>query len=527
MNNADHEHGAGGSTEDEEVARFMALANCDEQDAKFMLEASHGNFELAVNAYFEQFGSATSMTPHRPNVHPSSELNISQPASSSRVPMPPRPTAVLTSGHGQSRSAAAHLIPRSSGVLGAVLRVPVAVIRTSFGLAWATFRLSLTMAAFLGDSVLPPRVMRGIRGATANILSQSVTDMDPTDQARWFIRSFKSAHGDCHPRFVEASFRAAMSQAKSEAKFTLVYLHAPEHQDTPNFCSNVLSSPELVSYVNDNFLCWGGNVQHSDAFQLSQRLNVTTYPYIALLNTLPDNRVQLVAALKGKVGLEELVAQLAQAVERYGAMLVVQRAEIQEREYARLLREEQNAEYEAALASDREREMHRVEAEKAIEQQRREQEKAESEARAAVEAVQRRKEEHDAAVNFRRETKRAALPPEPSATDGLLTQQGPSSTFPTSPAPAGNDAAATALVRLRLPDGGSVQRRFFASDSLRLLFDFVDSLDSTTYLRYNLVSSYPKRTFNNEGAEAGITLFEAGLAPQAALFVQPEEEDYN
>lgn len=34
------------------------------------------------------------------------------------------------------------------------------------------------------------------------------------------------------------------------------------------------------------------------SLQLSQRLNVTAYPYVALLNAMPDNRVQLVAALQ-------------------------------------------------------------------------------------------------------------------------------------------------------------------------------------------------------------------------------------
>ena len=45
-------------------------------------------------------------------------------------------------------------------------------------------------------------------------------------------------------------------------------------------------------------------------------------------------------------------------------------------------------------------------------------------------------------------------------------------------------AAATALVRLRLPDGGSAQRRFLASDHLGSVFDFVDSLDTTDFLKY-------------------------------------------
>jgi FAS-associated factor 2 len=99
--------------------------------------------------------------------------------------------------------------------------------------------------------------------------------------------------------------------------------------------------------------------------------------------------------------------------------------------------------------------------------------------RAAGEAEQRRKEEREAAVNRRREAKRAALLPEPSATE-CLTQPAPGSTSQTTTAA---NTSATALVRLRLPDGGSVQRRFDSLSSLRHVFDFVDSLDSTTYLR--------------------------------------------
>jgi hypothetical protein len=51
------------------------------------------------------------------------------------------------------------------------------------------------------------------------------------------------------------------------------------------------------------------------------------------------------------------------------------------------------------------------------------------------------------------------------------------------------------------------------------------TLKMPLFLRYNLVSSYPRKVFSNEGVDTGITLYEAGLVPQAALFVQPEEDD--
>ena len=41
--------------------------------------------------------------------------------------------------------------------------------------------------------------------------------------------------------------------------------------------------------------------------------------------------------------------------------------------------------------------------------------------------------------------------------------------------------------------------------------------------RYTLVSTYPVKVFSRE--QADLTLEDGGLAPQAALFVRPEEEE--
>ena len=48
----------------------------------------------------------------------------------------------------------------------------------------------------------------------------------------------------------------------------LLYSLPPPPQDTPSFCSQVLCSPDLVTYINDHFVCWGGDVQQPDAFQV-------------------------------------------------------------------------------------------------------------------------------------------------------------------------------------------------------------------------------------------------------------------
>jgi len=69
-------------------------------------------------------------------------------------------------------------------------------------------------------------------------------------------------------------------------------------------------------------------------------------------------------------------------------------------------------------------------------------------------------------------------------------------------------------------DGSRVQRRFLKTETLDLVFTFVDSqlpLQIEEYPPYNLVSNFPRKTFTD--ANRSETLQEAALTPQASLFV--------
>lgn len=57
----------------------------------------------------------------------------------------------------------------------------------------------------------------------------------------------------------------------------------PPLQDTDAFCRGTLCAPEVADYCNATFLCWGGDLRHSDAFRLSASLRAAAYPYVALL----------------------------------------------------------------------------------------------------------------------------------------------------------------------------------------------------------------------------------------------------
>ena len=232
------------------------------------------------------------------------------------------------------------------------------------------------------------------------------------------------------------------------------------------------------------------------------------------------------------------------------------RAEAEERDQARRLREEQDADYERSLQVDREREQRRREERERVEREEREREEKEAKIRLVVimtstchyhlylqlvlvssssllhhcraeeEAARRRTRDIEETIERRRREAKASFE----------NSQDPSST---------DQGRSTALIRIRLPDGSNSQRRFESNEKLQRLFDFgevashplspiflsltpislssVDSLDQTSYLHYTLVCSFPRRVYTK--SEGSMTLEEAGLTPQAALFVQPLELD--
>ena len=53
-------------------------------------------------------------------------------------------------------------------------------------------------------------------------------------------------------------------------------------------------------------------------------------------------------------------------------------------------------------------------------------------------------------------------------------------------------------------------------------YDFVDTLEGLSTLRYSLASSYPRRVFNGEMMRQSFQ--DLGLTPQALLFVQPDDD---
>ncbi|KAE9606582.1 hypothetical protein Lal_00026309 [Lupinus albus] len=151
----------------------------------------------------------------------------------------------------------------------------------------------------------------------------------------------------------------------------------------------------------------------------------------------------------------------------------------------RLIREQQDDEYLAALQADREKELKAIEeAEAAREEERRREEES------------RRKLQEEQELETQLAAKEAFLPPEPSS-----------------------DGENVVNLLVRMPDGSRRGRRFLRSDKLQSLFDFIDIGRVVKPGSYRLVRPYPRRAFSYE--ESKSTLEELGLTnKQEALFLE-------
>ncbi|KAL9253461.1 Plant UBX domain-containing protein [Drosera capensis] len=155
----------------------------------------------------------------------------------------------------------------------------------------------------------------------------------------------------------------------------------------------------------------------------------------------------------------------------------------------RLIREQQDDEYLAALQADRERELKAIEEEKAVK------EAALVEQRQKEEQSRRQLEEEQE-LERQLAAKEASLPAEPAAD---------------------NDNAVTLLVRM--PNSNRHGRRFLRTDKLQALFDFIDVGRTVKPGTYRVVRPFPRRAFSDE--DSNVTLSELGLtSKQEALFLE-------
>ncbi|XP_073283642.1 plant UBX domain-containing protein 10-like [Primulina huaijiensis] len=458
----------------DKLAYFQAITGIDDTDLCTEILTAHGwDLELAIS-------SITATEDHRPFAPDATDTAVS-------------PT---TTADRESQDIGLVLPPSGNnnqppGLAWKLITLPFSIVSSSLGLIsgaigfgiWAAGGVLSYSLGMIGLYV-PARL-----GSTPPVsVSQSAAE------AVDFVSRFERNYGSARPNFLADSFMDALQRSRQEYKLLFVYLHSPDHQDTPVFCENTLCNDVFVAFVNENFVAWGGSVKASEGFKMSNSLKASRFPFCAVVMAATNQRIALLQQIEGPKSPEEMVTMLQRVLEESASVLVSARLEAEERRNNMRLREEQDAAYRAALETDQARERQRKE-----EQERLEREAAEAERKRKEEEVAREKRLQEAAA---KEAALAKMREDKCLSLGAEPEKGPDVT----------------QVLVRFPSGERKDRRFHCTSTIQSLYDYVDSLGCLEVDSYRLVSNFPRIQYGPE--KLALSLKEAGLHPQASLFVE-------
>lgn len=186
---------------------------------------------------------------------------------------------------------------------------------------------------------------------------------DPKDTAARVIRAFEETYGQTGLNFYEGGFAQAFEEAKKNLKFLVVLLQSDEHDLTAPFNRQVLTDARVVEFLNrDDTICWLGNVENSEGFQVADSLKCTTFPYVLLVAPFPKTPNSSIIIMKSLVSIQggendpmHFISTLEEKIESHTPVRATLVYDRDARDADRRLREEQTQAYERSLAADRER----------------------------------------------------------------------------------------------------------------------------------------------------------------------------
>ncbi|XP_012539164.1 FAS-associated factor 1 isoform X2 [Monomorium pharaonis] len=315
-----------------------------------------------------------------------------------------------------------------------------------------------------------------------------------------FAEQFEKRYGAAHPEFFTGTFEDALKESclkpAKERKLLAVYLHHDNSVLANVFCTQLLGFETVLQLLSANFIVWGWDITYESnkerfLYSITQTLgtvgtlavssiDVDTLPVLMIIMRSRSN-TEIFTIVHGNVGVNELLTNLVQAVDVFQEQ---RRADIgaeEERQARERVKQEQDRAYQESLAADRAKEEAKQMQE---EREKKMKEQAENE-RLAEEA---RKEAHRQAVE-------SSLPPEPQqgAGDGVMK------------------------VRVRLPAGKFLERKFQSDTPLQTLFNFL-IVEGYPTEEYKLLSSWPRRDLTS--MDSKLTLMELKFCPQETVILE-------
>ena len=413
--------------------------------------------------------------------------------------------------HGGAASSASTTAPSSSGgplgllhIISRLLKIMTILLRVAL---WPPMKIAfMAFPSKEYDGVNSTSAADRAARAFVAMFRSHISEVRPVITQHNQVDNNNAEREREHCPFVSRGYSSTISEIVGRAPrspLLLVYLHSPLHRDGIKSIRDFLCQAGILQLLNgqsENVTCFGASVHSADGARLRDMLDVTSFPFMALLSVKSsgsssnnaDNNVsmELLMRVEGSaiftIPPAQIKTYLTAAISRHAETIAeAEHRRIQREEEIRL-REEQDREYQEALLADQIREIQQREAE---EEERRADAEREELERLSVENENKRLEDAQSQI------KEAGEPP----------------------------AGAKDVARLRftLPNGKKVDRRFRSQDTLMVVNAFLIvhfNEQNIEMKNIGLSTNFPRKSFKDE--DMGLTLEEAGLAPQAVIMVQ-------
>lgn len=323
-----------------------------------------------------------------------------------------------------------------------------------------------------------------------------------------FTEQFEQRYGPCHPSFYQGTLAEAAEEActkpVNERRMLAIYLHHDSSVLSNVFCSQLLCSESIVSYLTNNFIVWGWDITFSS--NQNRFLDRVTAQFgartrEALLMSMDRDRLPLLllmmrsrsstevlSAVHGNTSVDELMGTLIHTHDMFTQQMSVEGREEGERRARESMMQEQDRAYHESLLADRAKE---------------EAKRAEREELEKVETAQRQERERQESVRQAEEAVRQAV------------RESLESDLPDEPPETCDEPVTT--IKIRSPDGSSFGRRFLASNRLQVLLNYV-TVQGFPMDQFKLLSSWPRRDVSSLDKSASLEALK--LCPQETLMLE-------
>lgn len=361
------------------LERFKEITNwsASDSEAVSLLQAANWNVETAVMLHFEGPDAPSSAPDGQAGANPASPASSGNVANASRYSISGsssqqrQPTSLLEELEQEALNQDFNqeiaprvnpnppvYAPRGNGgfsIIQAVIMAPISV----------GYRIFNTVLYFL--SWLFPFLPRLTGYYPANRHATRVSSRglhsDPQTIASRFIQRFEERYGQNEIPFYRGGYTQALELAKTELKYLIVILQSDEHDLTDQFNRKVMLDPRVVAFFKrPDIVVWAGNVKESEAYQVATGLEVTRFPFGAVIAPSPKSPTSpvlvmtVLSKLRGEMNAGAFISTIEEKMETHQPKLLALVLDKQERELSRRLREEQDSAYQKSLAADRERE---------------------------------------------------------------------------------------------------------------------------------------------------------------------------